>query len=107
MQADAIIDLYERHVRDFDRDRGRTLQEREWLDRFLTYVQPGGVVLDLGCGMGEPIARYVIEHGFRVVGADTSPTMIELCRQRFPDSEWLVADMRTLELDRRFDGVLA
>jgi hypothetical protein len=33
--------------------------------------------------------------------------MIELCRERFPDSEWLVADMRKLELPRRFDGVLA
>lgn len=105
--TDAMIDLYERHARGFDRDRSRTLQERVWLDRFLTYVQPEGVVLDLGCGMGEPIARYVIEHGFGVVGADTSPTMIELCRERLPDSEWLVADMRTLELDRRFEGVLA
>jgi hypothetical protein len=33
--------------------------------------------------------------------------MIGLCRARFPDSEWLVADMRELELGRRFDGVLA
>ena len=33
--------------------------------------------------------------------------MIELCRARFPDSEWLVADMRRLELGRRFEGILA
>jgi hypothetical protein len=33
--------------------------------------------------------------------------MIALCRVRFPDSEWHVADMRTLELGRRFDGVVA
>ena len=64
-------------------------------------------MLDVGCGMGEPIARYVIERGFGVVGVDASPSMIERCRARFPDSKWLVADMRELELGRRFDGLLA
>jgi len=30
-----------------------------------------------------------------------------LCRQRLPDQEWLAEDMRSLQLARRFDGVLA
>jgi len=102
-----VVDLYERHAQAFDRDRSRSLQERTWLDRFLVYVRPGGTVLDLGCGMGEPIARHLIDRGFRVVGVDGSPAMIELCRARFPDSEWLVADMRQFEVSRRFEGVLA
>jgi len=42
-----------------------------------------------------------------VVGLDAAPAMIERCRARFPDSEWVVADMRELELSRRFDGILA
>ncbi|MGK2963245.1 MAG: class I SAM-dependent methyltransferase [Gemmatimonadaceae bacterium] len=104
---DSVVDLYERHAQAYDRDRGRSLQEREWLDRFLNHVRPEGTVLDLGCGMGEPIARYLIERGFDVVGVDSSPSMIERCRARFPGSEWVVADMRELELGRRFDGVLA
>jgi trans-aconitate methyltransferase len=102
-----IIRLYERHARDFDVDRGRVLQEKAWLDRFLAYVPPGGTVLDIGCGMGEPIARYLVEAGFRVVGVDSSPTMIEMCRARFPEQEWIVADMRTLALGAQLDGVLA
>ena len=104
---DSIADLYERHARAYDRDRGRSLQERAWLDRFLGHVPRGGTVLDVGCGMGEPIARYFLECGVRVVGVDASPTLIEYCRARFPESEWVVADMRELELGRRFDGVLA
>lgn len=102
-----IIDLYERHAGDFDRDRGRSLWEKAWLDRFLAYVRPSGTVLDVGCGMAEPIARYVIEQGFRVTGIDSSPSLVALCRARFPDAEWLVADMRHLALGRRFDGILA
>jgi cyclopropane fatty-acyl-phospholipid synthase-like methyltransferase len=104
---DTVVDLYERHAQDFDRDRSRTLHEKAWLDRFLAHVRPSGTVLDIGCGMAEPIARYVLEAGFGVVGVDSSRSMIEMCRHRFPGSEWIVADMRRLALDRRFDGLLA
>jgi SAM-dependent methyltransferase len=99
--------LYERHAAAYDRDRGRYLQERAWLDRFLAHVPERGTILDVGCGMGEPLARYFIDRGFAVFGVDASPAMIALCRARFPESEWLVADMRSLELSRRFDGILA
>ncbi|HEX7119819.1 MAG TPA: methyltransferase domain-containing protein [Longimicrobiales bacterium] len=104
---DAVIGLYDRHARAYDRDRDRSLREREWLDRFLRHVSPGGTVLDVGCGTGEPIARYLAERGFRVVGVDAARAMIGICRERFPDGEWILADMRRLALGRRFDGVLA
>jgi len=107
MCKDTVVDFYERHARAYDRDRDRSLQERGWLDRFLLHVRPGGTVLDLGCGMGEPIARYLLDRGFRVVGMDTSAAMIALGRARFPDAEWHVADMRQLALGRRFEGILA
>ncbi|MGE0040397.1 MAG: class I SAM-dependent methyltransferase [Vicinamibacterales bacterium] len=107
MSHDAIKALYERHALSYDRDRGRSLQEQEWLDRFLAFVPPAGTVLDVGCGMAEPIARYLIEAGRSVVGVDQSPTLIGLCRERFPGGEWIVGDMRELSLGRRFDGVLA
>jgi SAM-dependent methyltransferase len=107
MDHQRIVDLYERHARDFDRDRGRLLQEKAWLDRFIALLPPSATVLDIGCGMGEPIARYLIEMGFRVVGVDSSASMIAMCRERFPESEWLESDMRALELGRRFDGMLA
>jgi SAM-dependent methyltransferase len=107
MCRDRVVDLYDRHALTYDRDRSRSLRERGWLDRFLTHVRPGGTILDVGCGMGEPIARHLIDRDFRVVGVDASPRMIDLCRTRFPDAEWLVADMRELDMQRHFDGILA
>jgi len=104
---DAVRDLYERHAHAYDRDRGRSLQERAWLDQFLSLLPAGGSVLDLGCGMGEPIARYLCSCGCAVVGVDSSPSLIALCRARFPDSEWHVADMRMVNLGQRFDGLVA
>src|ERR1035438_548608 len=84
-----------------------SLFEKPWLDRFLALVPEGGSILDLGCGAGLPISGYLIQQGTAVTGVDSSAPMIDLCRKRFPQQEWLVADMRTLELGRRFDGILA
>ena len=106
-EADDIIDLYRRHAVAWDEARGDRLREGGWLDRFLELLPPGGTVLDLGCGSGRPMARYCIEKGFPVLGVDSSPELIALCRQRFPDQAWEVGDMRSLDLGRRFDGILA
>jgi SAM-dependent methyltransferase len=109
VSADQIIDLYERHAHAWvgDRSRMRSFFEQGWLDRFIGLVPPAGTVLDLGCGSGKPIAAYVLAQGFTVCGVDSSPTMIALGRGNFSDQEWLVADMRTLSLGKRFDGILA
>ena len=106
--ADRIIDLYERHAHDYVADRGRQLWgEGAWLDRFTKLLPQGATVLDIGCGSGEPMARHLIEQGFAVDGVDASPTLISLCRVRFPDRAWHTHDMRTLGLGRRFHGLLA
>ncbi len=102
-----IIGLYERHACAFDRDRGKTLFEKRWLDHFLDLLPGGGSVLDIGCGSGEPIARYLIKRGHPVTGIDASPTLLALCRKRFPEQEWILADMRRLALGRYFQGLIA
>ena len=99
--------LYERHAQRFDAARGRALVERPYLDALTQSVTQGGRVLDLGCGAGEPIAGYLIAKGFQVTGVDTASAMIGICRDRFPEHDWRVADMRGLDLGRRFDAVIA
>lgn len=107
MAHERIIELYERNAEAWDRMRGRDLHERPWLDRFAALIPSGGTILDLGCGMGEPVAAHLIGLGFAVTGVDSSPSLVAMCRERFPDHEWIVADMRGLTLGRRFDGFLA
>ncbi|MBB5051383.1 SAM-dependent methyltransferase [Afipia massiliensis] len=99
--------LYERHATAFDRDRGKRLVERAWFERFRQVMPEGADVLDLGCGSGEPVARYLIEAGHRVTGVDSSPTLIGLCRSRFPNETWIAGDMREVSLSRRFGGIVA
>lgn len=98
--------LYDAEAVRWDRDRARGLTERPWLDLLLAHVPVGGAVLDLGCGSGDPIAAYLLEQGRAVTGVDFSPAMLEIARRRFPAACWIEADMRALELDHPFHGIV-
>jgi SAM-dependent methyltransferase len=104
--AEAHRAVYERHAAGFDRHRGKTLIERAWLDRLCAFVPEGGRILDLGCGAGEPVARYLIEQGYEVTGVDFAEPILDIARRRFPNQRWVHADMRALDLDDRFDGIV-
>jgi len=99
--------LYDKIVGWFDGARCKDLMEREYLELALKVIPEGGKILDLGCGTGEPMAKFFIESGFRVTGVDGSPQMIALCKKRFPEMEWITADMRSINLDKEFDALLA
>ena len=106
--ADEIVSLYERHAAAWTRARDASqFPEAEWMNRFGKFLARGSTVLDIGCGSGRPLAEHFIDLGFDVFGIDSSPTLINTCRTRFPRQAWFVADMRTLSLGRRFQGLIA
>ena len=99
--------IYERNAEAFDVQRPKRLHERAWLDRFLMHVPPNGRILDVGCGAGDPIAAFFLESGYRVTGVDFSQPMLDLARRRLPEGDWREFDMRSLDLDDRFHGLIA
>jgi len=107
--SEKIIDIYERRARDFDEDRARSdrFMEKAWLDLFIDALPKGGAVLDIGCGSGQPIARYLVGQGLEITGVDSSNAMIAMCRERFPDHSFHMGDMRALDLNATFDGLIA
>jgi trans-aconitate methyltransferase len=109
MPHERIVSLYDRTAAEWDAARrgGPAPNERPHLESFAAALPPGAAVLDIGCGAGVPVARDLLARGLRVTGIDSSPALIALCRERFPEAEWHVADMRRLDLGRRFDGLIA
>ena len=99
--------VYEKHAAAWDARRGRSLFEKAWLDRLLARTSPGNIILDVGCGAGEPIARYIMEQDRGICGLDFAEPMLAIARQRFPAARWIQADMRALDLGEAFSGVVA
>jgi SAM-dependent methyltransferase len=60
-----------------------------------------GALLELGCGVGR-ITRGLVAAGHRVVAVDESPEMLADVH----GAETVLADIRTLDLGRRFEGVV-
>lgn len=102
-----VYESYEEIVHWFDNARTKTLIEAEYLNLIAKAIPAASSVLDLGCGTGEPIAQFFIDKGFKVTGVDGSKKMIELCKSRFPNEQWIASDMRDINLKQQFDVVLA
>ena len=108
MSHERIIGLYEDTASQWDAvRRDLTPHERPHLDAFADALPAKASVLDIGCGSGVPVARHLLARGLAVTGIDSSASLIDLCRERFPEREWRVADMRGLDLGRRFHGIIA
>lgn len=99
-------EIYDQNAARFDAERSRAGVEFGWLTRFAEDLPEGAQVLDLGCGAGEPMAEWLISAGYEVTGADISPAMLSIARSRWPDRNWIEADMRGLDLGGQFDGIL-
>ncbi len=102
-----VAKTYDAVAAAFDRGRGPLLGEDKYLQKILAGLPQGGSVLDIGCGTGQPIARYFIERGFHVTGIDAAQAMIGISRARFPKMTWFVEDMRRLALPQKFDAIVA
>ncbi len=111
--AARIVGLYDDRAEGWIADRGRAfgrggrvLDEAAALERFVAALPPGARVLDVGCGSGWPWGAALLDRGFRVTGVDTSPNLIAHATATLPAGEWIVGDMRTLDLGRTFEGLL-
>jgi SAM-dependent methyltransferase len=74
---------------------------------FDTYLTSGMAILDMGVGGGRT-TPYLSRKASRYVGVDYSEEMIRLCRDKFPQLEFLVADAADLTAfaDRSFDAIV-
>ena len=61
-------------------------------------------LLHVGCGSG--IYDYTFKKHFKVTGVDISEKMLEIAIKRNPEVEYHHGDMRTIELEKKFDAVI-
>jgi 2-polyprenyl-3-methyl-5-hydroxy-6-metoxy-1,4-benzoquinol methylase len=92
------------HYRRDDADDG---EYAPWLAELSGQLPPGARVLDVGCGCGVPVARFLDRAGHRVTGVDISEVQIERARRLVPAATFIRADAVDLRLaPATFDAVV-
>ncbi|MDQ3766544.1 MAG: class I SAM-dependent methyltransferase [Actinomycetota bacterium] len=87
----------------------RDLFENEpHLERFIELLPPPARVLDVGCGSGDPVDRYLVDRGYEVTGIDIAPRQIELARAHVSEASFEVRNMLDLQIgDFNVDGLVS
>ncbi len=77
----------------------------EALNQFTQHIEPGGLILDAGCGSGRD-SRLLTERRFNVIGVDLSEELLKIAQQTNPKTQFICADIKELPFkDNYFDGV--
>ena len=89
--------------------RGQAYVDRVlgYVDKILDGLPPQAKVLDLGCGTGNPIAKHIVECGFRVVGVDQSKELLKIAKSIVPEAELVRSDMLEIQFAERFAAAVA
>jgi ubiquinone/menaquinone biosynthesis C-methylase UbiE len=97
----AVADTYDIH---YDHNRGRNYHTR--LSNHLIRALPeGGTLLDIGCGTGLFVEKY-IRHGGTAVGIDISERMVCQARKRCTGCEFIVGNGGQIPFcDGSFDAI--
>jgi SAM-dependent methyltransferase len=90
---DAMAEAY---AREFTDELTRKPFDRGRLDDLVAAIRPDGLVLDLGCGAGGQIGRYLADRGPTVTGVDFSERAVEIARRLNPGMTFQVAHIRSL-----------
>ena len=74
-------------------------------NKFLSYVKPGGIILDLGCGTGRD-SKAFLDLGYKVVAMDGAS---ELCKMatKLIGQEVICSTFEEFEPKEKYDGIWA
>lgn len=99
--------VYDELAEEYDRRLDNSLAVTEdAMNYFSSYIEPSGLILDIGCGVG--IAMSILaKKGFQVVGIDISPKMGEFARKRNPGTKVIVGDFAEIKFNDKYDAILA
>jgi len=98
---------YDRIAEEYHASRSK-FDHRKELKEFVTLLPKNARVLDVGCGAGVPIAEFLVESGFDVIGIDFSENMLKLARKNVPRAAFMKKDMNELDFPAdSFDGLTA
>ncbi len=80
------------------------IQLKELLER----IPPKSKILDIGCGFGKPVAKFLSQKGYDVIGIDVSKKLIKQAMKNTPKAEFKIMTMYDLKFPAKtFDTIVS
>lgn len=100
-------DSYNKIISSWIEARNNAIVNKPVID-FADYINPEGTILDIGCGTGLPIAKYLSDRNFSISGIDQSAKMIETAKSvGIKNTVFHICDFFDFESDEKFNGIIA
>lgn len=98
---------YNKIVLHWAKARNNAIVNKPIID-FAAKIKPNGKILDIGCGTGKPIAKYLSDQHFIITGIDVSDKMIECAKANdIKNANFLQSHFFDFVSDEPFDGIIA
>jgi len=98
---------YDKIAERYQADR-RVFDHVKELEEFVSLLPKKARVLDVGCGAGVPVAKFLMDSGIEVLGIDFSENMLKLARENVPKATFIMKDLTKLDFaNNSFDGLTA
>jgi cyclopropane fatty-acyl-phospholipid synthase-like methyltransferase len=79
-----------------------------YLEKLNKLLEPGSIILDIGCGAGKPIDRFFVYRGHKVIGIDISKKQTNLAKKNVPQATYMVKDISNLQKEEyQVDAVVS
>ena len=87
-------------------------EERKKLNKlvieFASKIKPYGKILDIGCGTGYPITKYLSDNGFSIIGIDISENMLQKVNEKdIKNAVFYLCDFFRHKPNEIYDGIIA
>ena len=84
MSIDSVV-AYEKHAHSFLQCRDVSRVGIQVASRWACSLEHGSNVIEIACGGGMPVTKVLVDAGLKVWAIDSSPTLIAVFKERFPD----------------------
>ncbi|MBS3053431.1 MAG: methyltransferase domain-containing protein [Candidatus Aenigmarchaeota archaeon] len=95
-QSKVVQEGYNKLAKKYSKERHRYVNDA-LLKLFAKHVKKGSKVLDLGCGAGVPIDRFLVKNGYKVTGIDFARNMLKAAKKNVPRARYIQMDMTKMK----------
>jgi len=106
-KEEIVEESYDKIAEEYHISKGIFDNEKE-LKEFASLLPKKAKILDVGCGAGVPVTKFLINAGFEVTGIDLSEKMLKLAREHVPKAKFVKMNMTSMDFpENSFDGLVS